>query len=58
MDESQLKVALEQAVAKLFEHQPDIFLFTPETGQTEWNLVHHLAVELTEFFSAYDLDLE
>jgi len=58
MNKSDLKPTLEQAIAKLFEHQPDIFEFTSETGQTEWNLAHHLAVELREFFPSLDHDLD
>ena len=42
----------------MFEHQPDIFKFTSETGPTEWNLAHHLAVELREFFPSLDHDLD
>lgn len=58
MNESDLKSALEQAIANLFEHQQNIFEFTPETGQTEWNLAHHLAVELHTFFPSLDYDLD
>jgi len=57
-EESELNSILEQAIAKLFEHQPNIFEFTSETGQTEWNLAHHLAVELREFFPSLDHDLD
>jgi len=42
----------------MFERQPNILDFTPGTGQTEWNLAHHLAVELREFFPSLDYDLE
>jgi len=58
MNESELKSVLEQAIAKLFEHQPKIFEFTSETGPTEWNLVHHLAAELRDFFPSLDCDLD
>lgn len=58
MDELELKLILEMAVANLFEHQPNIFEFTPETGQTEWNLTHHLADELHVFFPALDYDID
>jgi hypothetical protein len=58
MNESQLKSVIEQAIAKLFEHQPNIFEFTAATGQTEWNLTHHLAVELSAFFPSLDYDLD
>jgi hypothetical protein len=56
--ESELKSILELAIAKLFERQPNIFDFTSETRQTEWNLAHHLAVELREFFPSLDHDLD
>src|SRR5712691_5314114 len=58
VNESKLKSMLEHAVMKLFEHQPNIFDFTSETGQTEWNLGHHLAVELREYFPLLDHGLD
>jgi hypothetical protein len=58
MNEAELKSAIEQAIRNLFEHQPNLFEFTPETGQTEWNLVHHLASELHAFFPLLDCDLD
>ena len=57
-NEEEIKSAIEKAIAKLFEHQPNIFEFTPETGQTEWNLAHHLAVELREYFPDLNHDLD
>ena len=58
MSEADLKSTLEEAIAKLFEHQPNIFEFTPETGQTEWNLAHHLAIEISALFPGLDHDLD
>jgi len=58
MNGAKLKAVLEKAVANLFERQPNIFEFTPETGQTEWNLTHDLAVELHAFFPSLDHDLD
>jgi hypothetical protein len=58
MNEFQIKVLIQRGVAALFEHQPNIFEFTSETGQTEWNLAHHLAVELCEYFPELDHDLD
>jgi hypothetical protein len=49
---------IETAAQKLFANQPNIFEFTSETGQTEWNLAHHLAVELHRLFSEFDCDLD
>jgi hypothetical protein len=43
MDERAIKTKLETAAKALIDNQPDIFDFTSETGQTEWNLTHHLA---------------
>lgn len=58
MTESNVKSGLEQAITQLFERQPNIFEFTSETGQTEWNLAHHLAVEVHECFPPFDCDLD
>lgn len=58
MTKSDLESMLGQAVANLFRHQPNIFKFTSETGQTEWNLAHHLAIEAHEYFSGLDCDLD
>jgi hypothetical protein len=58
MDEAAFKSIIEQAIARLFTRQPDIFAFTSETGQTEWNLAHHLAVELSGFFPGLNYDLD
>lgn len=58
MNEVELRAILEKAVAMLFEHQPNIYEFTSATGQTEWNLAHHLAVELRAFFPSLDHDLD
>ncbi|MBN9483127.1 MAG: hypothetical protein BGO70_01085 [Bacteroidetes bacterium 43-93] len=46
------------AIVRLFEKQKNIFSFTEMTGQTEWNLAHHLAFELKEFFPCLDCDLD
>jgi hypothetical protein len=58
LNRSKIKSALKQAIGKLFK-DPNIFDFTAATGQTEWNLAHHLARELSVFFPSleYDLDL-
>jgi hypothetical protein len=55
---NELKRTIEAAIESLFKHQPNIFDFTPETGQTEWNLAHHLANELHVFFRSLDHDLD
>jgi len=46
------------AVKNLFDNQPDIFDFTFQTGQTEWNLTHHLANEIHKYFFWLDHDLD
>ena len=58
MNESDPKSVLGLAITRLFEHQPNVFEFTAETGQTEWNLAHHLAVEVHAFFPSLDYDLD
>ena len=58
MPENELKKILERAVKNLFMGQPNIYKFTPETGQSEWNLAHHLANEIHRFFPRYDCDLD
>jgi hypothetical protein len=59
MDERFVKDAIEKAIESLFAHQPDIFRLTPASAQTEWNLTHHLAHELSALFPAlaYDVDI-
>jgi|Deesub1362A_J573_1020465.scaffolds.fasta_scaffold00319_11 hypothetical protein len=37
------------AIKNLFENQPDIFDFTSQTGETEWNLCHHFANEIHKY---------
>ena len=58
MSKSEVEATLRQAVANLFAHQPNVFEFTAATGQTETNLTHHLAVELSASFPSLDYDLE
>lgn len=60
LDEAALEERLKRGVNALFDNQPNIFCFTSETGQTEWNLAHHLANEIQqdEVLSKFDHDLE
>ncbi len=58
MDKKSIKKLLDQTVNSLFASQPNIFEFTSETGQTEWNLAHHLANEIHKSLSRFDCDLE
>ena len=53
-----IKRILSSSVKNLFENQPTIFSFTPETGETEWNLSHHLAFEIQKYLSWLDHDVE
>lgn len=53
-----IKEVLEKATAALFANQPNIFDFTSETVQTEWNLAHHLANEIHELLPELDCDLD
>lgn len=60
MDERSVRETVAAAVERLFACQPDIFKLTPESAQTEWNLTHHLARELSALLPglAYDVDIK
>lgn len=58
MDEARIKEKLKASVEALFANQPNIFEFTSETRQTEWNLAHHLAIEVHKNFLGPDCDLD
>ena len=60
MDEQSVRDAIAVAVERLLAGQPDIFRLTPESAQTEWNLTHHLARELSALLPefAYDIDIK
>lgn len=58
MDETKKKEKLKAAVEALFANQPNMFEFTSETGQTEWNLAHHLANEIHNIYPGYNCDLD
>jgi len=46
------------SIRNLFDNQPDIFDFTHQTGETEWNLVHHLANEIRKYIFWLDHDID
>lgn len=46
------------AVKNLFDNQLNIFDFKSQTGQTEWNLTHHLAIEINKYIFWLDHDLD
>lgn len=46
------------SIKNLFDHQHDIFNFTTQTGETEWNLGHHLANEIHEYIFWLDCDID
>lgn len=49
---------LKQAAKNLSNKQPNLYLFTDATTNTEWNLCHHLSVEIHELFPELDYDLD
>lgn len=49
---------LSSSIKNLFEYQPDIFDFTPYTGETEWNLSHHLANEIHKYIFWLNCDVD
>jgi hypothetical protein len=46
------------SVKNLFDTQPDIFEFTFQTVETEWNLAHHLAIEIQKYIFWLNCDIE
>ena len=58
MNEAEIKNKLKRAIDALLSSQPNIFEFTSETSQTEWNLTHHLAIEAHKVFPDYDCDVD
>jgi hypothetical protein len=58
MDKKEIEDILRKACDNLFANQPNLDDFTSETGQTEWNLSHHLANEINKLLKFYDHDLD
>ena len=54
----EIEAILRLAIKNLFQYQPDINDFSSETGQTEWNLAHHLANEISKILPDYSCDLD
>ena len=54
----EIEAIINTAVKSLYENQKDIFKSTAQTGQTEWNLTHHLANELHKFLPQWDCDID
>ncbi len=54
-----VKQILVQSIYDLYDGQPDINVFTSQTSQTEWNLGHHYANEVSKYmpFLNHDVDL-
>ena len=46
------------SIKNLFKNQPNIFNFTSETHNSEWNVSHHLAFEIQKYLSWLDHDVE
>lgn len=46
------------SIKDLFSEQPDIFTFTEETSETEWNLSHHLGCKIQNSFKWLNTDVE
>jgi hypothetical protein len=50
MDEQFVKQIIEKAIQSLFASQPDLFRFTQQSNQTEWNLRIILVTRLAVCF--------
>ena len=57
-DKQEVKELLEKAARCLLDNQPDIYCFTPQSGETEWNLAHHYANEISKLLPEFHTDLE
>lgn len=59
-EEQTLTRVIEGTIERLFYRQPTLVHFTSDSGQTEWNLAHHLANELQRcaILSHFHCDLE
>jgi hypothetical protein len=49
---------LRQAVDELYARDPDLDSFSSQTGQTEWNLVAHLAPCIVRHFPGYSYEVD
>lgn len=49
---------VEDAVRELLREEPTLFDFTSETNYTEWNIAHHLAIQLDYLFEDDDYDCD
>ncbi len=58
MTKEKIKNILEKAGKDMLSNQPTLFEFSSETHQSEWNLGHHLANEISKVFTDYDCDLD
>ena len=57
-ENSQTELILKRSIESLYSNQPNIFEFTSETGQSEWNLAHHLAIEIHKNYPNFDCDID
>lgn len=58
MNAAAIETMLSEAVSNLLRSQPNLFQFTSATNQTEWNLAHHLAIEVHKLFREFDCDVD
>ena len=58
MDQEEIKALLEQAARSCQENQPNLFEFTEDTDQTEWNITSHYAVEVSKLFPGFEYDVD
>lgn len=56
--EEVIRQKIQKAWKNLIRKQPNIFGLTPDSVQTEWNIVHHFANELQRLYRQYDCDID
>lgn len=57
-DVAAVKGLLDEAARRMLANQPQLFVFTAATRQSEWNLAHQFAVEISRLFPDYDCDVD
>ena len=55
---AEVEEIVHRALDDLYRNRPSIFVSTRLTGQTEWNLVHHLAPEIHKFIRFLTCDTD
>lgn len=58
IEKDELETILNKAWLSMNDKQKNLFKLTKDSHQSEWNIAHHFANEIHEFFPYFDCDLE